>query len=297
MKGRFRIQSVAEMTGVPASTLRAWEQRYGFPAPERTASAYRVYSQDDIDLIAAVRARCDAGMAPAEAVAEVLESASQPSEPPPAARRVAPPKRPKARAAANASLVDRIVAAAHAADPVQLDEAVRSCLMLGSGAIAHESALAPAWARLRSDWNEGRLDSAVARIAMEIMGHAARDLIRLRQPSTDRVALIATMPDEDDVVGLVPAALDAQSEGLRAVLIAPRTSTRVLGQAAETLDAVWVAVAFAEAPTLRAAREWIEDFAPRVAPRRWRIYGPGSSALGELVAAHGGDVFDLADRA
>ncbi|MBC8068894.1 MAG: MerR family transcriptional regulator, partial [Deltaproteobacteria bacterium] len=67
--GRYRIQTVAELTGVPASTLRAWEQRYGFPAPERTASAYRLYSDGDVARIARVRSLCDGGMAAAEAVA------------------------------------------------------------------------------------------------------------------------------------------------------------------------------------------------------------------------------------
>ncbi len=56
---------------MPASTLRAWEQRYGFPAPERTASAYRLYSDADVARIARVRALCDAGLAAAEAVAQV----------------------------------------------------------------------------------------------------------------------------------------------------------------------------------------------------------------------------------
>ena len=58
-KGKYRIQTVAEMTGVPASTLRTWEQRYGFPTPDRTASAYRVYSDDDIREIMRVRELCD----------------------------------------------------------------------------------------------------------------------------------------------------------------------------------------------------------------------------------------------
>src|SRR5687768_18576031 len=96
------------MTGVPAATLRAWEQRYGFPAPERTASSYRVYSPDDVDLIARVRALCDGGMAPAEAVAEVLEAGTRPAamqlEPLPPTTRGGP-------------LAGQIVAAAEAADP------------------------------------------------------------------------------------------------------------------------------------------------------------------------------------
>ena len=30
------IGEVAALTGVPAETLRTWERRYGFPAPERS---------------------------------------------------------------------------------------------------------------------------------------------------------------------------------------------------------------------------------------------------------------------
>ena len=49
--GRYRINVVAELTGVPAATLRAWERRYGIPTPARTASSYRLYS--DVDVVAA----------------------------------------------------------------------------------------------------------------------------------------------------------------------------------------------------------------------------------------------------
>lgn len=293
MKGRFRIQSVAEMTGVPASTLRAWEQRYGFPAPERTASAYRVYSQDDIDLIAAVRARCDAGMAPAEAVAEVLESATKASAPPPSRRKTKPaPARSGPVAAGVSPLVDRIVQAAHAPDPAALDEAVRSALMLGSPVSAYESALGPAWSALRRDWSDGRLGTGSARIALEILGHAARDLIRLGQPggATD-VALLTAMPDEDDIVPLVPVALHAQSEGHRAVVLAPRASSWSIGQAATDLDAQRVAIATSETIAPRRAREIFDDIASRVGARPWVVCGPGSEALRDVVQACGGEVF------
>jgi hypothetical protein len=30
-RGPFRIHTVAELTGVPEPTLRAWERRYGIP--------------------------------------------------------------------------------------------------------------------------------------------------------------------------------------------------------------------------------------------------------------------------
>jgi DICT domain-containing protein len=40
------IRDVADQTGIAAGTLRMWEQRYGFPTPERTDSGYRQYSAD-----------------------------------------------------------------------------------------------------------------------------------------------------------------------------------------------------------------------------------------------------------
>jgi DICT domain-containing protein len=50
MKG-LAIKDVAERTGLAAGTIRMWEQRYGIPTPERAASGYRVYRQDDVDLL------------------------------------------------------------------------------------------------------------------------------------------------------------------------------------------------------------------------------------------------------
>ena len=66
-KSKYRIQAVAEMTGIPAATLRAWERRYGVPSPMRTESADRLYSDSDIDVIRKLRELTENGMAPAEA--------------------------------------------------------------------------------------------------------------------------------------------------------------------------------------------------------------------------------------
>jgi DICT domain-containing protein len=45
------ISDVADATGIAAGTIRMWEQRYGFPVPERTASGYRVYGEDDVAVL------------------------------------------------------------------------------------------------------------------------------------------------------------------------------------------------------------------------------------------------------
>jgi DNA-binding transcriptional MerR regulator len=45
------IKEVAERTGLAAGTIRMWEQRYGAPVPSRTATGYRVYTDEDVDLL------------------------------------------------------------------------------------------------------------------------------------------------------------------------------------------------------------------------------------------------------
>jgi DNA-binding transcriptional MerR regulator len=45
------IGELAQRTGVPAATLRSWEDRYGFPRPKRMAGGHRRYSEGDITRI------------------------------------------------------------------------------------------------------------------------------------------------------------------------------------------------------------------------------------------------------
>lgn len=56
------IKEVAERSGVAAGTIRMWEQRYGFPEPRRTPAGYRVYSNEDVDLLRRVAAFRERGL-------------------------------------------------------------------------------------------------------------------------------------------------------------------------------------------------------------------------------------------
>ncbi len=56
------IRDVAEQTGLAAGTIRMWEQRYGFPTPQRTPSGYRLYSAEDVDTLRRVLALRKGGL-------------------------------------------------------------------------------------------------------------------------------------------------------------------------------------------------------------------------------------------
>jgi MerR family transcriptional regulator, light-induced transcriptional regulator len=64
----FSIGEVAARTGVAEGTLRMWERRHGFPAPERLPMGHRRYSERDIELVRRVSAERAAGVSLAVAI-------------------------------------------------------------------------------------------------------------------------------------------------------------------------------------------------------------------------------------
>ena len=72
--GDLAIKDVAEQTGIAAGTIRMWEQRYGFPAPERTASGYRRYGEDDVEALRRVASYRRLGLSIPAAITRVQEA-------------------------------------------------------------------------------------------------------------------------------------------------------------------------------------------------------------------------------
>ena len=68
------IKDIAEQTGIAAGTIRMWEQRYGFPEPDRTAAGYRRYSEDDVEALRRVAAYRRLGLSIPAAIDRVRAS-------------------------------------------------------------------------------------------------------------------------------------------------------------------------------------------------------------------------------
>lgn len=75
--GLFPIRTVAQLTGVNAITLRAWENRYGIIKPLRKASGHRLYTQDHIDRVHRIVALLDKGMRISEVSAYLEQEADR----------------------------------------------------------------------------------------------------------------------------------------------------------------------------------------------------------------------------
>src|SRR3979411_201989 len=71
------------MLEVPASTLRAWEERYGVIVPHRSGGSQRLYSRNQLELLRFVKRQIDSGLSAADAhrvLGQELEAGRLPSD-------------------------------------------------------------------------------------------------------------------------------------------------------------------------------------------------------------------------
>jgi DNA-binding transcriptional MerR regulator len=69
----LRIGELSRRVGVPVESLRAWERRYGLLAPSRTRGGFRLYGEDDVARVLAMRANLHRGLSAAEAARLAVE--------------------------------------------------------------------------------------------------------------------------------------------------------------------------------------------------------------------------------
>jgi DNA-binding transcriptional MerR regulator len=161
----YTIKEASARSGVGIPLLRAWERRYGVVAPTRTSSGYRLYDDDAIARLVAMRRLIDDGWAPQQAASrirsveptELSEIAGDP------ARRAdgngdATPD--TAGASEHDVLVDRLVASASRLDASELDAALDQAFAALRFETAWDAVLRPALRRIGDGWHRGEITVA-----------------------------------------------------------------------------------------------------------------------------------------
>jgi PAS domain S-box-containing protein len=70
----MRVGELARRTGVGVSTLRAWERRFRFLEPQRSAAGHRLYDEADVDRVCAVLRLVGEGLTLAAAITRVASA-------------------------------------------------------------------------------------------------------------------------------------------------------------------------------------------------------------------------------
>jgi DNA-binding transcriptional MerR regulator len=277
--GRYRIQSVAEMTGVSAATLRAWERRYGLPAPRRSSSAYRLYSDRDVERIRRVRELCEAGMAPSEAARSVLATDDESA----VAARV--------EADNDELAVQRILEAVDHFDPDRIEAAVKSSLFLGPAVTLFERVFSPALVQLGERWAQGTVSVAQEHLAAEILGNTMRFLLRLVQPErARRQVVLACFADEEHTGPLYGVGLRLATWGVKSIVLGARTPPEAVRHMIDELRPDLIGLSATVVPPTERLHALLDGYAAACGSTPWMVGGIAAEAMREPLEARGGHV-------
>lgn len=221
------IGALSRATGVPAATLRTWERRYGFPAPDRTDSGHRRFGLHTLARLRLVARAIELGHRPStvlsaddSALAQLVEALEPVDALPVAAAgadmkaRGQRPTRPEhARRAPlqqrqRQARIDGWLAHVEQFDGAGLERALAAAAAeLGSLAFM-EQLLSPFLHELGERWAQGALGVRHEHFAAErVREFLAQRWRALSDAAAGPLLCCATLPGERHVLGLHMAAL------------------------------------------------------------------------------------------
>jgi DNA-binding transcriptional MerR regulator len=272
--GPFRIQAAAELSGVPAATLRAWERRYGVPVPRRTASAYRLYNADDVELVRRMRLLVEDGVSPAEAARVVLGSAP---------------------AVSNDEHIPidglelaqgRILAATQRWDASAIDLELLRLSMLLDAQTMFERIVAPVLVEVGARWERGELSVGQEHLVSERLEVAVRASLRALERPDGPLVLMACVDAEQHVLALLGAALRFAASGARVVVLGAMTPASAVADAVRSMAPRLVGLSVSVAPPN--ARALLRAYGKACGSAPWVTGGAGAEGLEAAIESSGG---------
>lgn len=235
------IAAVERDTGLSKDTLRVWERRYGFPAPQRDASGERAYSLADVEKLRVLKRLLDVGHRPGRIVPLALPALQQLTEQTlDLPLRSAQPGVPAAELGACLGLVR-----AHDIAGLRA-ELSRALARLGVGRFVFEVA-GPLSAAVGEAWLRGQMEvfeeHACTEALQAVLRQALAGIPAPAETGAPRV-LLSTFPGEPHGLGLLMAEAVLALEGCRCVSLGVQTPLWDIVLAAGAYHADIVALGF-----------------------------------------------------
>lgn len=266
----YRIQKVAELTGVPAGLIRAWERRHGVLRPRRTGGGYRAYSEADVEVLRRLKQLTAAGVPISDAVRQLPDIRRE--------VKAVDTSSPVFREGSQVEgLKARILDAAGKLDQAAVGAALDEALAALPPVAAYEQVMVPVQREVGERWHQGTLSVAEEHLVTHAVRVRLLSLLHGAPRLSRRHVVCACFPDEDHEVGLLGAALRFRHAGFRVTYLGARTPVEHLARTvlavrpdAVALSAVNDDGRRAFAKTLRAVFEAL--------PAKSRVYLGGAGA-------------------
>ena len=277
----LRIGEAARRLGMTTAAVRAWETRYGVPSPERTTGGLRLYSEDELARVRAMRDLVAGGMAPAEAARMVAEApiGGDPTSPAADDRDARGSAGDYAGPAALEPLADDLEARLTDFDEAGAQATLDRLLAQFSAEVVVADVVLPVLRRIGERWRGGGVAIAQEHFSTTLLRERLLALARGWDRGIGPRALLACPPGELHDVGLIAFGLSLRTHGWRVTYLGQNTPRETLVATVEQLAPNAVVVAATMPESLDTVQNELAPIADRA-----RIYVGGAAATESELA-------------
>jgi DNA-binding transcriptional MerR regulator len=196
LRTMYTIRQAALRSGISVPLLRAWERRYGIVEPARTPSGYRLYDDESLDRLRAMRLLVEDGWTPSMAAAHLREGGGE------VVRAILHPSDGgSSEGVAQAgldpapALTEAFVEAASGMNEARLEAVLDEMFARGSFEQVAHALLMPGLAALGDAWADGRLSVAAEHSAASAVARRlGAAFLAAGRPSVEQGAVLVGLP-------------------------------------------------------------------------------------------------------
>jgi DNA-binding transcriptional MerR regulator len=293
---KYRIHKVAQLTGLSAALIRAWESRYSLVVPVRTPAGYRLYSDEDVAVLLGAQRLMRKGMAPMQVAkltrAEIRGDVVVLPEEDGAAADSVPLRSAAVLASAPSSFaerIERLIDAFAAFDSSLVEQLLSPPLALLPTETVCEKLLLPLLREVGERWHRGELSIAAEHFGTSLIRKKLDVLLEaLRQPGKGKRLCCACPPGEQHELGLLVFALRAAAQGWDTIYLGANLPIADLGHVVGRVQPELVCLSFVQRREPEQLKELLGEFMRVVAGRALLLVGGiGISGLSEVVLTAG----------
>lgn len=254
---KLSIGALSRATGIPVETLRTWENRYGFPIPERKPSGHRVYPLDAVPRLNRIAEAIAAGHRPGQVVGASDEDLSR------LIATTSASSAPEAPAFVVPAGVDELLELVHTFDADRLTRVLMTDWARLDPVRFLDERIAPLVRAVGEAWATGKLGIRHEHFLSERVEDLTRTLrLRFEERASGPSIVLSSLPGETHGLGIQMAALVVAASGWTTVCLGPDMPVTEIAEIAHDVDAQAVGVSIsiatkgaASATGLRRLRE------------------------------------------
>jgi MerR family transcriptional regulator, light-induced transcriptional regulator len=276
---KYRIKSVANTTGLSTHVIRKWEERYHLLHPQRGPNGYRLFTDDDMQLLLYLKSQLDHG----ESIGQLAQAGEDDL------------RHSMQHVPMNLSGIPRIywndiqetIRAARRQDRTAITTMFENWI----GRLGLERALDimifPLLRLIGELWHQGGISLRGEQSVSRLVRQYLINILREEPPPGRPHAFIACVPGDFHEIGPLTAALLLRHMGWHSIYLGPNVSFDMLKMALRRKHAQLMILACMIKPEEKTIQSWLRDITQHLQPScAVMVGGPGFAPYAQLLSTH-----------